>query len=226
MVALCAPDTPLGAQATPATVYELADVTVRPQVLNSEELGAALYARYPAHLRQAAVNGRVIVSMIVGADGQPRDITVISSSNADFDSATLEIAARLRFSPAQVSGHPVDVRFVAPIAWQAAAEAPRANDLSNLELPRPSNIHALAQEMQRLYPAALWRDRIDAVVNVRFRVLTDGTVADAFISQSSDSRFNEATLAAVQVLRFQPGKLNGQPVIVWVEQPIQWIVAQ
>jgi hypothetical protein len=42
------------------------------------------------------------------------------------------------------------------------------------------------------------------------------------VTHSTDSRFNEPTLRVIRVLRHRPARLNGRPVKVWVELPIQW----
>lgn len=52
----------------------------------------------------------------------------------------------------------------------------------------------------------------------------EGRVQDPRVTRSSDRAFDEPTLDAVKHLRFHPARLNGHPVRVWVEQPIDWNV--
>ena len=83
-------------------------------------------------------------------------------------------------------------------------------------------------QLARNYPPLLRDAGVTGTVQVRFRVLEDGRVdaASIQITSSTHEQFNEPTMRAVRALRFRPAKVNGRPVKVWVEQPIQWTVAR
>ena len=228
--AFCLAGVPLGAQQSASTVFELAQVEVAPRPLNAEEMAAALYSAYPPHLREAGINGSVVVSMVIGPDGQPRELQVISATDTAFAAPTVTVVSQLRFSPAQVGGQAVPVRLVAPIGWEAgpAPETVAEPDSGVYEVdavevpPRPRNVEQLQRALERLYPPDLRDLGAMGTVEVRFRVDEEGNVQVPVIQQSTDPRFNSATLAAIQVLRFIPARVNGKPVKVWVCVPIQW----
>jgi TonB family protein len=94
------------------------------------------------------------------------------------------------------------------------------------EQPRPTNIADLRRQLERNYPPLLRDARVTGTVQVRFRVMEDGTIdANSIsISSSTHEQFNDPTIRSVQRLRFRPAKVNGRPVKVWVELPIQWQV--
>jgi TonB family protein len=96
------------------------------------------------------------------------------------------------------------------------------------EMPRVSNGSDFARQLQRNYPPLLRDAGVTGSVQVRFRVLEDGRVdAESIqITNSTHEQFNDPTMRAVRALRFRPAKVNGRPVKVWVEQPIQWTVAR
>jgi TonB family protein len=95
------------------------------------------------------------------------------------------------------------------------------------ETPRPTNTAALLRELERRYPPHLRAHRTNGVVQVRFRVDARGQVIDPIVvTQSTGPEFNTATIEAVRVLRFRPARVDGEPVIVWVELPIAWTVHQ
>jgi len=50
-----------------------------------------------------------VVGMVVGADGVPRQIHIVSSLGMGLDEKALEVAAKYRFKPAEKDGHPVAV---------------------------------------------------------------------------------------------------------------------
>lgn len=238
--AVCCAATPALAQEVPAGgVYELAQVETMPRPINVADMRAALEAGYPAELRAAGRQGSVMVSLVVSPEGETREVGVVSSSDAGFDSATVAAVRLLRFSPAAVAGKPVAVRLELPIQWQLARAEPtssvaaageaepgvRTYELSDVEVPpRPRNLAMLQHQMERLYPPSL-RDRgRGGTVQVRFRVGTDGKVSDPRVTRSAHVDLDRATLEAIRYLEFTPARLNGIPVPAWAELPVQWTV--
>jgi protein TonB len=94
------------------------------------------------------------------------------------------------------------------------------------EQPRPTNIADLRRQLERNYPPLLRDARVTGTVQVRFRVMEDGTIdpGSITVSSSTHEQFNDPSIRSVQRLRFRPAKVNGRPVKVWVELPIQWQV--
>jgi TonB family protein len=233
-LALCAATIPLVGQAPPEapdTVYDLEQVQVRPVALHSPELAPVLRTTYPPHLKEAGIGGIVVVSMVIGADGQPRDPRVVSTTDTAFDAPTLAMLPLLRFSPAQVDGRAVGVRVAMPITWEPGAkpvdepgpDSARASGSREVEEgPRILNRATLITAMERLYPPHLRDAGVTGTVYVRFRVELDGSISEAYVVRSSDTRLNEAALRAIQVLRFRPARRGRAPLKAWVELPLQW----
>ena len=98
-------------------------VTDKPRLLNRDELVALLLSYYPPVLRQAGVEGSALVQFVVDTNGRVlgKSVTVVSSTNALFGSAAIEVARRARFSPGRIASDdgmlavPVTVR--APLTW-------------------------------------------------------------------------------------------------------------
>lgn len=229
---------PVAAQQAPtdsARVYELTEVDVIPRPRNTKTFAQALQHGYPPHLRQAGVSGLVQVAFVVGADGEPRDVRVIRTSDPSFDAPSVQAVSLLRFAPAQLQGRPVAVRVEQPIIWRVgtdeAADGAAATEGDDgvyelaevTELPRPLNGADFQRALRREYPFARDHAPVGATVQVRFQVSEDGRVSVPEVMRSSDVRFNDATMRVVRVLRFRPAKVNGRPVKVWVEQPITWV---
>ena len=76
----------------------------------------------------------------------------------------------------------------------------------------------------RAYPPHLRAHPIAGDVNVRFKILEDGTVDSTSISvgESSKPDFNVPAMQVAVQLRFQPARLAGEPVQVWVTYPIHF----
>jgi len=72
-------------------------------------------AKYPEKERKARHEGIVTLGVIVGSDGEPRDISVLSSLSPDFDKAAIDALKQWKFSPATKDGKPVAVKIAVQV---------------------------------------------------------------------------------------------------------------
>jgi TonB family protein len=229
---------PAAAQIAPSDtsrIYELTEVEVLPRPRNIPVFTESLAKGYPPHLRAAGVGGTVQVEFIVGPDGWPVNVRVLSSPDSSLNIPSIRAVLLLQFTPARVQERPVFVRVEQPIIWRSeptgAAGCAHGPDLAEgeyelcevEELPRPLNAGDFQRLLARNYPLDGNEPSVAATVQVRFRLEVNGTVSVPRVMRSTDPRFNEATLLMVRALRFRPARLNGRPVKVWVEQPVQWV---
>lgn len=71
---------------------------------------------YPPRARANNVEGRVVLWLIVGADGRAKNIKVKESSPPGvFDEAAVTCISGTRFEPAKYKGRPVEMSVVVPI---------------------------------------------------------------------------------------------------------------
>jgi protein TonB len=74
---------------------------------------------YPALARQRGLEGRVVVRLVIRADGVPDDISVAQSSGFDsLDRAAVEAIRQWRFEPARRAGMPVPEERLAPVVFR------------------------------------------------------------------------------------------------------------
>ena len=240
-IPLCAQEDTTAAAADTSRVYELTEVDQPPRPENVNELRAMLERGYPPTRLAEGTNGRVIVEMVVGTDGSPRELRVATSTDSAFDAPSLAAAGVLRFAPGALVGRTVATRVQIPIQWQApvrdtaaqggVAAAPqevaseRVYELREVEVePRPRNLTTLRRALERLYPVHLRDSRIEGLVQVRFRVDANGVPSNFLVQRTSNPQFNQPTLEALAELRFSPARVARKAVPVWVELPIQWTV--
>lgn len=96
------------------------------------------------------------------------------------------------------------------------------------ELPRPTNAADFGRLLARNYPPDLRDAGVQGQVSVRFRVLENGHVdpASVQVTRTTNESFNHAAITSVRQLRFRPARIYGRRVKVWVEQPIDFTIAQ
>ena len=93
--------------------------TVRPEILNREEVARAMEREYPPVLRDASIGGTVDVQFFVDEHGVVRDRRVEQSSgHAALDAAALAVADAFRFSPALDRDRRVPVWVTFPIRFR------------------------------------------------------------------------------------------------------------
>lgn len=106
----------------PGGVLQLADVDRQPELVNRRAVSRALQAGYPPLLRDAGVQGQVVVSMRVGADGTLSAVSILSASHDAFREPALAAVAAMRFRPAERGRRAVPVRLSVPIVFSLSDE--------------------------------------------------------------------------------------------------------
>ncbi len=82
--------------------------------------------RYPDLLRQAGIDGRVLVEFVVDTMGRVErgSIKILSSTNQLFEQPTREAISASSFRPGKISGRAVRVRVQQPINFQISRAGP------------------------------------------------------------------------------------------------------
>jgi TonB family protein len=104
----------IGTGVAPDQVFMESVVEERPEILSGPSL------QYPDLLRQAGIQGRVIVQAIIDTSGraEPPSVKVIQSPNPGFDQPAKTYVLRALFRPARVHGRAVRVLINQPIDFK------------------------------------------------------------------------------------------------------------
>lgn len=82
-----------------------------------------VFAPEPEYPRSASLgkkDGYVSIGLVVGIDGVPHDVKVVSSTDKDFDANAIAAVQRWRFKPATKGGQPLEVPIEVQIAFHLA----------------------------------------------------------------------------------------------------------
>lgn len=75
--------------------------------------------RYPAEAQDNCVQGRVVVSFVVGKDGHISDVTVLRSVDPSLDKEAIRVIRNMpRWTPGKQGGEPVKVRYNVPVSFR------------------------------------------------------------------------------------------------------------
>jgi TonB family protein len=172
---------------------------------------------YTEEARLAKLEGAVLLSVVVGADSQPRDIMVARPLGLGLDEEAVENVRAWQFKPGARNGKPVAVLVKVEVFfrpertlwdWHAVRAAFRS---LNLETP-PALIKVK-------FPATVDVEE-NASVTMAFDVGPTGIPVNVLIVKSSNARWENELLAAVREgWRFRPGIIDGKPATVpaWFE---------
>lgn len=78
-------------------------------------------ADYPTKGRNGQKGGTVVLGLVVGRDGLPRDVEVVRSLSPGFDQEAVNAVKKWRFAPATKDGKPVAVRINVEIRFVLSA---------------------------------------------------------------------------------------------------------
>ncbi len=73
---------------------------------------------YSEEARKAKFQGTVMLSVIIGPDGKPRDLRVLRSVGMGLDQKALDAVAKWRFAPGTKDNHPVSVLVSIEVAFR------------------------------------------------------------------------------------------------------------
>lgn len=85
-------------------VYKVSEGITAPYVLRKVE------PQYTEEARQAKIEGTVLLSVVVGADGKAHDINVINAPDSGLGIKAIEAVQQWKFGPGTKDGQPVAVR--------------------------------------------------------------------------------------------------------------------
>jgi TonB family protein len=181
------------AQPVPATPPTLLDDTLR--LLASQTAPAA-----PRRYSSRAVVGTVVLA----AGAALAAITIVSQTvrNGD-ESVPAATSPPIASTPA--TGE-------ALIAAEQAAQTKPASDDAGDSLAFPDGDYFSLLLVPPEYPLEALKEQAEARVVMEFTITRDGTVADATVVESSDSRFDAAATLAVERWKYMPRVVNGKRV--------------
>ncbi len=152
----------------------------------------------------------IYVTVNVDAEGHVTKAVADAGTPDALGQLAEDAVLKWTFAAARKSGQPVvqDVRvpvlFLAPIRFDEKADLP------------PRVVHQSAP----IYPMALRQAGLRGEVDVQFVVDIEGRVRNPVVISSTNPALDQAAIDAILKWKFEPGKRNGIPVNVRMEQPI------
>jgi TonB family protein len=169
--------------------------------------------QYSEEAAKAELVGKVLLQVVVGTDGKPRDMKVIRSLGLGLDENAIAGVGAWEFAPGNKDGQPVNVRVRIEVnfvqlekepknMWHVARVAFHLVDGS----VRPVLENAVAPLVGDGAPGG--------TASVKFDIDAKGDPVNVRIEKSSDQGWARDVTAALRKWKFTPGSQNGSPVSV------------
>jgi len=191
------------AQDAPPVIYRPGGDVVAPRVIDRLE------PIYSEEARIAKAQGSVLLSLIVGADGQPRDLRVRKPLGLGLDENAVTAVSHWRFEPGTKAGQPVDVEITVEVSYRVLSDA-NSWHLSRAVF-HPQDGATLPVVVRAPYPPE-GRERSGAA-SVVFDVNEQGLPIHIRVENSSAPELEDEVTALIREWRFQAAMRNGIPVL-------------
>jgi len=174
---------------------------------------------YSAEARADHLSGSVLVSLTVGVDGVPTDITVVKGLGEGLDEKAVEAVSQWRFQPGTKKGVPVAVKAQVSVDFRLFNDAQKAaaSPVSN-----PTAAPSLVSKVEPEYTNEARKKKLSGTVLLSFIVGTDGIPRNIKVVSPLGSGLDEKAMEAVSKWRFKPGTKNGVPVPIQAQAEVSF----
>lgn len=169
-------------------------------------------AVYTEEARLAKLEGSVLLSLIIGADGTPRDIRVARPLGLGLDESAVANVRTWTFKPGTKNGTPVDVLVNEEVFFRPERTLWDWHAVRVIFQPPSGATRPIL--IKTRFPATVDIDE-KASVTIGFDIGPNGVPANLRVVKSSDAKWESEVLGALhQGWRFRPGAINDKPVTV------------
>lgn len=178
---------------------------------------------YPTEAFEANIEGKVYISLVIGADSLVHDVKVVRSDDTLLDKAAVEVIQKMPYwEPATHWMAPVDVFHVLPVFFKCEDAILKVAD----EMPVFSQplVEWVKKKVRRYYKAFAWESSVIGKSYVALIIEKDGSVSSPEIVRSSG--FRDIDEKALEIVRsmppWKPGKHKGRLVRIQYFLPVSF----
>ncbi len=169
---------------------------------------------YSQEARQAGLIGTVLLRVIVGTDGKPRDLKVLRGLGLGLDEKAIGAVGNWQFTPGLKDGQPVNVYAQIEVNFRLLDKGREQAKwyLRRVEFHTPNG--ALRPVIAKAVRPRVTDDANIATATVTFDIDASGAPVNVQIEKSSDDDWARRVTEAIVKWSFTPGSQNGVPVTV------------
>jgi TonB family protein len=172
---------------------------------------------YTEEARLAKLEGSVRLSLLVGADGQPRDVHVVRPLGLGLDEKAIENVRAWQFKPGSKDGTPVEMMADEEVFFRPQRSLWDWHVVRAIFQPEPGATRPVLIQVK--FPATVEVEE-NASVTIGFDIGPTAIPSHPRVVKSSNPRWEGELLRCLrQGWRFRPGTVDDKPVTVaaWFE---------
>jgi TonB family protein len=173
----------------PETVHLVGEGVTSPKVLKRSD------PQFSEEATLKHIEGKVLLTVVVGEDGKTRDIQVERGPGYGLDEASVEAIQKWTFEPGKVDGVASAVALSVETSFRVSLRTPKVVRRVDPEFARPG-----------AYP------RVKGKILVTLTVDENGLPTNIKVEHSAGKHIDEEAIEAVRQWRFEPGTKDGVAV--------------
>ena len=201
--------------------------------------------KYPEKAKEDGIQGRVFISFVIEKDGSVSNVKVVRGIGGGCDEEAARVIAGMpKWQPGMQKGKPVRVNYMMPVFFKLTEEQPakpfKKSDMSKTDMkPDKNGVYQIVEEMPQFpggetklmeyiaknltYPQEAKDKGIDGRVFVAMMIEKDGSVSNVKVLRGIGGGCDEEAVRVISALpKWKPGKMNGEPVRVSYQIPINF----
>ncbi len=168
----------------------------------------------PSYTDEAERNkyeGTVLLDLVVDANGDPTNITVVRSLGMGLDASAVEAAKQWKFAPATRNGIPVAMDVNMQVNFHLSL---MSTDITTIADDKNKNIvqPVLIQKVEPVIFPAFNGKTLLRPVRVHLTITKDGSVKHVKVTNALDQLVTQSVEEAVRKWRYKPATKDGIPV--------------
>ena len=174
--------------------------------------------QYSEEAAKAGLVGKVLLQVVVGTDGKPRDMKVIRSLGLGLDENAIAGVGAWEFVPGNKDGQPVNVRVRIEVTFSQLERDPVEKDPNATWHVSRVAFHlvdgSIRPVLENAVAPLVAAGASGAAASVKFDIDAKGDPVNVRIEKSSDQAWARDVTDAIRKWKFTPGSQNGSPVSV------------
>jgi TonB family protein len=179
--------------------------------VSTPRLRYKVQSEYSAEARKSRLEGTVVLRIVVGTDGKPRDLKVLHSLGMGLDENAIAAVSKWLFQPGEKDGQPVDVFAQIKVNFRLGDHASRWHMVrAEFHLP-PGAERPVIEKGPTPHVAD---DAVGATATLTFDVNEKGEPVNIQVENTSDNSWASEVSAALSKWKFIPASKDGVPISV------------
>lgn len=183
---------------------------------------------YPPEAKEKNIQGKVLLKLFIDEKGSVTGTEIVQSAGALLDKAAQDAVGKVKFTPGYKDGKAVKAGVIIPILFKLNGDSSKEKAM----IKKDGDYYINADQMPEIiggikaimdkvvYPESEKKAGREGKVLIALYVDEKGNIEKKVVEKSVNAALDKAALAALEGIKFTPGKADGKNVKTKVMLPI------